>query len=91
MLRVAAALVLASACSFAFTNNRSPPECTRDPAAPIADTAIAVVAVVGAVYFATSDDDNATLGVIVDSGLAAGFAASAYVGFRRVTRCRAGR
>ena len=81
--------MLASGCSFFFTTN--PPQCTSRSIAPIADTAIAVLAAVGAVYFATSDDDNATVGVVVESGLVAGFGASAYVGYRRVGRCRAAR
>ena len=89
MSRVVVALVLASGCSFVFTNN--PPQCTSRSTAPIADTAIAVFAAIGAIYFATSDDDNATLGIVVESGLAAAFGASAYVGYRRVARCRAAR
>ena len=81
----AAVLTLVTGCSVAFTSN-PPPPCNRSSVAPIADTAIATVAAIGAAYFA--GDDN-TLGVVVESGLAVGFATSAYVGYRRVGRCRA--
>jgi len=80
-------LAVATGCSFVFTS-KPPPPCTTSSVGPIADTAIAVVAALGIVYFATSDDDNATLGVVVESGLALGFGASAVTGYRRVSRCR---
>lgn len=87
MLRAAVLAFATSGCSFAFTRN-PPPPCTPSPVAPIADTAVAVVAAIGAVYFATGGDDDAKIGVAVEGGLALGFAASAYTGFRRVQRCR---
>ena len=81
MLRVAV-LALVSSCSFALTNTRPP--CSS--VAPIADTAIATLAAIGLVYFATEGDE---LGVVVEGALVAGFATSAYVGFRRTARCKA--
>lgn len=81
----AALLVLLSGCSIGFTQN-PPPPCSTSSVAPIADTAVATIAAIGAAYFAGEDN---TVGVMVEGGLAVGFAASAYVGYRRVGRCRA--
>jgi hypothetical protein len=86
-MRAAVVLALATGCSFVRTSN-PPPPCNTSSVAPIVDTAVAVVSAIGIVYFATTDDDNATLGVVVTSGLALGFGASAYTGFPRVSRCR---
>ena len=76
-----------SGCSFVLTRDAKPPSTSCGPrAAPIADTAAAVVAAMGALYFATSDD--ATTALIVDTTLVIGFAAGAYVGYGRVDQCR---
>jgi hypothetical protein len=87
MLMRAAALALLGGCSFAFVD-APPPPCTTSSVAPIADVAIATIAAIGIIYFATSDGDNAELGMLVEGGLAAGFGASAYTGFQRVSRCK---
>ena len=93
MLRAVVVLALASGCSLVLTRDPQPPParagCSTSSIPPVADTAVAVVAALGAVYFATaSDDDNATLGAVVEAAIAAGFGASAYAGYRRVGRCR---
>ena len=86
-MRAVVLAFVATGCSFVFTGN-PPPPCSTSSVAPVADTAIAVLAAIGIVYFATSDDDNATIGVVVESGITLGFGASAYTGFSRVARCR---
>lgn len=86
-MRAVVLAFVATGCSFAFTSN-PPAPCNTSSVAPIADTAVAVLAAIGIVYFATSDDDNATIGIVVESGLALGFGASAYTGYSRVSRCR---
>ena len=84
--------MLVSGCSFVLTRNPNPPpaapNCPSSPLGPIADTAVAVVAAIGIVYFATSDDDNANVGIAVETALTVGFGSSAYIGYRRVGRCR---
>ena len=80
-------MLAVSGCSFAFTAN-PPPPCSTSPVAPIADTATAVVSALGAIYIATGDGDNAKATAAVVGVIALGSAASAYMGYRRVSRCR---
>ena len=79
------ALTVTTGCSFVFTSN-PPPPCNRSSVAPIADTAVATLAAIGAVYFAATDE---TIGAAIEGGMTLAFAASAYTGFQRVGRCRA--
>jgi hypothetical protein len=83
-VRAVALLLAVSGCSFAFTAN-PPPPCSSSAVAPIADTAAAVVAAIAAVYIAT-DDAPGTASLVGAAALGAG--ASAYIGHRRVGRCR---
>ncbi len=80
-------MLAVSGCSFAFTAN-PPPPCSTSAVAPIADTATAVVATLGAIYIATGDGDNATAIAALVGVVALGSAVSAYMGYRRVSRCR---
>ena len=80
-------MLVLSGCSFAFTQN-PPPPCSSHAYAPIADTATGVVAALAAIYIATTDDDNATATAALVGVTAVGSGASAYVGYRRVSRCR---
>lgn len=84
-----ACALVTGACSVVFVD--APPRpCTTSATAPVVDTAIGVLAAIGAVYFATSGRDDAVVAAAVEGTLAAGFGASAYVGFGRIARCRAG-
>jgi predicted MFS family arabinose efflux permease len=87
VLRAVLLILAVSGCSFAFTAN-PPPPCNTSAVAPIADTATAVVSAIGAVYLATGDGDNATATAAAVGVIALGSAASAYIGYRRVSRCR---
>jgi hypothetical protein len=84
-MRAAVLAFVTTGCSFAFTSN-PPPPCSASSVAPIADTAVATLAAIGAIYFLAEDE---TIGVAVESGLVLGFGAGAVTGFRRVGRCRA--
>lgn len=89
------ALALLSGCSVAFIDKppaHPPPQpaiahCDTTRIPPVIDTAIAVLATTGAIYFAQSDDDMAGVGVVVEGGLALGFGISAITGWRRTSRC----
>jgi len=80
-------------CSAVFVDGPPRPpargSCTRSAGAPIVDTSLGVLSALGAIYFATSGRDDAVIATAVETALAAGFGTSAYVGFRRVGRCRA--
>ncbi len=90
------ALLVTSACSFVLVRDppaRPPPppaevSCTTSAMVPGFDTAVAVLSAIGAVYFLTSDEDNAGIGAVVEGGLAIGFGVSAFKGWRSVGRCR---
>ena len=88
MLLRAAVLALLAGCSFVFVK-APPPPCTTSAVVPIVDTAVTVLAAIGAIYVASTDADTKEIGVAVETGIAAGFATSAYVGFRRIGRCHA--
>ncbi len=90
------ALLAVGACSFVLVRDppaRPPPppanaSCTTSAIVPGFDTAVAVLSAIGAVYFLTSDDDNARVGAAVEGGLTIGFGGSAFMGWRSVGRCR---
>lgn len=93
---VALSLVVAlCGCSFVFVSAPSarsyqgmpPPSCTSSYAVPVVDAVIAALALGGVIYFATSDDDNKEIGMLVEGGIAAGFALSALRGRSKVKRC----
>src|SRR5688500_10989549 len=64
-----------------------PIECTAHRVWPVADTAIALLGVVGAIYFLQADGGNA-LGAAVDGALALGFGWSAVDGWQETSACR---
>lgn len=81
------ALTVQAGCSFAFTSS-PPPPCTSSAVAPVADTAVATIAAIAAIYFATEGEGLETA---ASGGLAVGFGAGAVTGYRRVGRCREAR
>lgn len=104
MIRAAAlvtaiALATSSGCSFALvkapaTAEPEPttwPKCTEHYFWQVVDGAVAALALSGAVYFAQSDDQFATVGLAFEGGLAVGFGISAITGLGKTKRCRTAR
>lgn len=96
MLRAAVLIVALSGCSFVFTSAPPPvspppttyPNCTESLLPEIIDGAVAILATTGAIYFETKDE---MAGVLVESGIAIGFGASALTTIARPWRCGAAR
>jgi hypothetical protein len=94
VMALATAIAL-SGCSFVFVRGPKdmsyrgvpPPSCTHSFAVPIVDAAITALALGGVIYFASSDDKNKELGMLVEGGIAAGFGTSALLGRGKVKRC----
>lgn len=103
---VSLVLVFVTGCSFVFTSGppeqpRSYPDCTSSMTWPVVDgvfSAIFLLAMVSAIAgdettMTGNEDDNATRGEKIGTSavLAVATGAGAFVGYRRVARCRAAR
>lgn len=87
---LALAALLATGCSALFVKGPppGPPACTMSRIVPFVDTAVAVLAAVGALYFVADDSvEHRSLGVVVEGGIALGFGLGAWSGHGRVSRC----
>jgi hypothetical protein len=97
VLRAAVLILALSGCSFVVTSAPPPvsppptsyPNCTESLLPEIVDGAIAIFATAGAIYFFETRDEMA--GVLVESGIAIGFGASALTTIARPWRCGAAR
>ena len=90
------ALLLLPGCSLLLVRDApdhlepgAPRECTSTRVWPVADTAVAVLATVGAFYLLTRSDDSLDrLGAGIEGALALGFGYSAWRGWRETGQCR---